>query len=147
MWFAIQVFTVGIINVGGCVGNIWDNYCKFISVGPLLKGTFLKNLLGSLLWVVVRYYIHQGVEVFFVGAIEMKGYVSLPQVAPVRKSLQESTVLTLWRSTGRIVLKFSKSLCQNFSSVSCRINTLSLQKFHCIIKGYLFADMYYIIIL
>lgn len=147
MWFAIQVFTVSVIKVWGCVGNIWDNYCKFISVGPLLESTFLKNLLGSLLWVVVRYYIHQGVEVFFVGAIEMKGNVSLPQVAPVRKSLQESTVLTLWRTTGRIVLKFSKSLSQNFTSVSSCKDTLSLKKFHWMIGCFLFADMYYIIIL
>jgi hypothetical protein len=43
----------------------------------------------------VRYYINEGIEVFFVRAIEMKGNIALPQVAPMRKSLQESTVLTL----------------------------------------------------
>ena len=146
MWFAIQVFTVRIIYVRSCMGNIWDNYSKFITIGPFLEGTFFENLLGSLFWVVVRYYINQWVEVFFVGAIEMKGNVSLPQVAPVRESLQESSVLTLW-STGRIVLKFSKSLCQNFTGVSSCKDTLSLKKLHCMIGCFLFADMYYIIIL
>jgi hypothetical protein len=76
------------------VGNIRDNYCQFISIGPFLEGTLLEHLLGSLFRVVVRYDVNEGVEVFFVGTIEMKGYIALPQIAPVRKSLQVSTVMS-----------------------------------------------------